>query len=220
MAATYVETRRVPLDELTPYPGNAKRGDVPMILASLRRNGQYRGLVVRQVERGPLIVLAGNHTLQALVSHGPGPCGVKDCGVCRDGWDETARCEIVTCDDAEARRINLVDNRAAEMGTYDNDALAELLRDLGGDFDGTGYTQQVLDDLDELLELPAEDVEALAKAHGEPDEEVFRPEIRLKVSADLFDRWRAALDAHDGDDDTLKLAGLLTEVERYREGGA
>lgn len=121
---TYVATRDIPLDELTPFPGNAKRGDVDAIRASLRKNGQYRSLVVREIPNGPLIVLAGNHTMQALTAEG----------------HETARCEIVHCDDATARRINLADNRTAELGTYDTDALTALLTELDGDYDGTGYT--------------------------------------------------------------------------------
>jgi ParB-like chromosome segregation protein Spo0J len=121
---TYLRTADIPLDELTPFPGNAKRGDVDTIRASLRRNGQYRSLVVREIPNGPLIVLAGNHTLQALTAEGA----------------HTARCEVVLCDDDTARRINLVDNRAAELGGYDNDALAELLSYMDGDLEGTGYS--------------------------------------------------------------------------------
>lgn len=130
--ATYVRTADVPLDELTPFPGNAKRGDVDTIRASLRRNGQYRSLVVREIPNGPLIVLAGNHTMQALAAEG----------------HEAARCEIVLCDDATARRINLADNRTAELGDYDNDALAELLSYMDGDLEGTGWTDA---DIDALL---------------------------------------------------------------------
>lgn len=175
MPATYIETRTVPLDELTPYPGNAKRGDVVGILASLRRNAQYRGLVVRQVENGPLVVLAGNHTMQALAAHGAGPCGQtvhvgdqeQPCGVCAgQPWDPAARCEIITCDDSDARRINLADNRLAELGTYDNDALIELLSSLDGDFDGTGFNEADLDGLigqpdteAEVGDAPVEDID-------------------------------------------------------------
>lgn len=131
-SAVYVGTRDFPLDELTPYPGNAKRGDVGVIRESLRRNGQYRSLVVRQVENGPLIVLAGNHTMQALAAEGR----------------PTARCEIITCDDAAARRINLADNRTSELGTYDSEALSELLIPLADDLEGTGFAGA---DLLELL---------------------------------------------------------------------
>jgi ParB-like chromosome segregation protein Spo0J len=135
MPAVYLKTCDLPLDELSPFPGNAKRGDVAAIRASLRRNGQYRALVVQAVEDGPLIVLAGNHTMQALKAEGA----------------KTARCEVVRCDDATARRINLVDNRAAELGDYDLDALVELLSYLDGDLDGSGYNQR---DIDRLIDPP------------------------------------------------------------------
>jgi ParB-like chromosome segregation protein Spo0J len=67
-------------------------------------------------------VLAGNHTLLALTAEGA----------------ETARCEIVECDDDTALRINLVDNRAAELGGYDDQALDALLRQLDDPF-GSGW---------------------------------------------------------------------------------
>ena len=129
----YVKTKVVPLDELTPYPGNARRGRVDVITESLEKNGQYRSLVVREIENGPLVVLAGNHTLLAL-----GEIGTKG-----------ARCEIVRCDDATARRINLVDNRASDLATDDDEALVELLAGLDGDGAGTGFTE---DDIAKMLE--------------------------------------------------------------------
>ncbi|MFC9497628.1 DNA methyltransferase [Streptomyces sp. NPDC056982] len=145
---TYVRTANIPLDELTPFPGNAKRGDVDQIRKSLRRNGQYRSLVVREIPDGPLIVLAGNHTMQALAGEG----------------HATARCEVVLCDEDTARRINLADNRTAELGGYDNDALAELLSYMGGDLEGTGYTDADV----EALITPLEDADELDDADGTP----------------------------------------------------
>lgn len=124
MTARYVETRNVSLADLTPFPGNARRGNVALIAESIERNGQYRSLVVRQTGDGTLIVLAGNHTLQSLARMGR----------------ETARCEIVLCDDATATRINLVDNKAADDGDYDEAALAALISTLGGDLEGTGFS--------------------------------------------------------------------------------
>jgi 16S rRNA G966 N2-methylase RsmD len=147
--ATYIRTADIPLDELTPFPGNAKRGDVDTIRTSLRRNGQYRSLVVREIPNGPLIVLAGNHTMQALTAEG----------------HQTARCEVVLCDDNTARRINLADNRTAELGEYDNDALAELLSYLDGDYEGTGYTD---DDVNALLTVPEELPDALDDGDAPP----------------------------------------------------
>lgn len=160
---TYVRTADIDLDELTPFPGNAKRGDVDQIRSSLRRNGQYRSLVVREIPNGPLIVLAGNHTMQALAAED----------------HQAARCEIVLCDEDTARRINLADNRTAELGAYDNDALAELLSYLDGDLEGTGYTDA--------------DVEALITPYTEPDpaltdaDEVPEPPTRPVTK--LGDLW-------------------------------
>lgn len=130
MSVTYVETRDIPIAELTRFPGNAKRGDVGKIRESIRRNGQYRALVVRQCDDG-LVILAGNHTHDAIAAEG----------------HATARCEIVTCDDTTARRINLADNRTAELGEMDNDALAELLSYLDGDYEGSGYDEAFVEAL-------------------------------------------------------------------------
>ncbi|MFJ4469554.1 ParB N-terminal domain-containing protein [Streptomyces sp. NPDC089424] len=235
-SASYLRTDTIPVTELTPYPGNAKRGDVGAILASLRKNGQYRGLVVREQPDGALVVLAGNHTRQALADHGPGDCGVKGCGVCHNStdWIPAARCDVVQCDDKTALRVNLADNRTSDLGTYDYAGLAELLGSLG-DVDGTGYSDQDVQDITALVSLP--DEEPKADSHtarqaardgggldgedldtGNPD--VFNPVINLRVPHDVFDRWRTALDAHPGQDDSAKLLGLLGEVEAGRTGAA
>lgn len=124
MTSRYLETREIPLDSLSPFPGNARRGDTERIRESVRANGQYRALVVR-MHGGKHTVLAGNHTLAALRA---------------EGYD-TARCEIVECDEDTALRINLVDNRAAELGGYDDDALAALLRELDDPL-GSGWTDE------------------------------------------------------------------------------
>jgi DNA modification methylase len=131
MAVAVQGTRDIPIAHLTRYPGNPRRGNVPEIQASVRRLGQYRSVVVRDTG-GELVILAGNHTTAALEAEG----------------HETVRAEVITCDDDEARRINLADNRLAELGGYDDDALAAILAELEGDFGGTGWAQ---DDLDELL---------------------------------------------------------------------
>lgn len=170
-AATWLDTREVPIDELTPFPGNAKRGDVDAIRASLRKNGQYRSLVVRNVPGGALIVLGGNHTLQALKAEG----------------HETARCEIIACDDAAARRINVVDNRSADLGTYDTDSLVTLLNkigeDSGGDYDGTGYTAEDV----ELVTGAPTDLDALADEYGEHDDEDLWPTLKFRVPPNIRD---------------------------------
>ncbi|HET9893664.1 MAG TPA: ParB N-terminal domain-containing protein [Streptosporangiaceae bacterium] len=120
---TYVATRDVPVGQLTPFPGNARRGKTDKIRESIRRNGQYRSLVVRQCDDG-LVILAGNHTYEALRAEG----------------HATVRCEVIECDDHTARRINLADNRLSDLATDDADALAGLLSYLDEDYEGTGWT--------------------------------------------------------------------------------
>jgi hypothetical protein len=53
----------------------------------------------------------------------------------------------VDCDEEEAAKIVLVDNKTADLGSYDHVELAEILQSLPV-FEGTGYTG---DDLDELM---------------------------------------------------------------------
>ncbi|MFJ8852349.1 hypothetical protein [Streptomyces sp. NPDC102437] len=184
--ATHVRTDTIPLDQLAPFPGNARRGDVELILSSLRRNGQYRGLVVQHVQPdGPLVVLAGNHTMQALQLHGPGPCDYRatfrgedqPCGVCRnEPWTPAARCEVIICDDDTARRVNLVDNRANDIGEYDQDALAELLSYLDDDgYEGTGYTEAEVNQLAHAVP-PLDTADALADT-----EDVYREQYGVIV---------------------------------------
>lgn len=170
--ATYRRTEVLGLDDLQPFPGNARRGDPELILSSLQRNGQYRSLIVRQEDDDRLTILAGNHTAQALALHGPGPCEYRarvkgeerPCGICQnEPWDLSARCEVVTCDDDTARRINLIDNRANDAGGYDNEALAELLSYMDEDYEGTGYNAG---DVNRLLYVP-EDVPEEFPAYGD-----------------------------------------------------
>jgi hypothetical protein len=168
--ATYVRTEEVPLENLSLYPGNARRGDVRLILDSLRTSGQYRSLIARQTAND-LVVLAGNHTLQALQLHGRGPCTASiptfarpdaDCALCHGTrWEPVARVEIVECDEDTARRINVVDNRGAEKGDWDLDSLVELLSYLP-DLDGTGYTDA---DVERLL-APPPTMEELADTYA------------------------------------------------------
>ncbi|MFJ2882447.1 hypothetical protein [Streptomyces sp. NPDC087272] len=210
--ATYVGTATLPLTALTLYPGNAKRGDIGTILSSLRRHGQYRSLVVQSIEpppdatppdpivvpvplSGQCFVLAGNHTVQALSRHGRGDCGYtfteygthRPCGVCGNdpGWVPAARCELVRCDEDTARRINLIDNRAADLGTYDPDDLAELLSYLDEDYEGTGYQPA---DVERLL-APPPSIEELADTYQHPEAEGAWPVLRFSVPPEVRDAF-------------------------------
>jgi DNA modification methylase len=119
----------VPVDEVRMHPDNAKRGDVTAIAGPIGRNGFYGALVV---QRSTGYILVGNHRWLAAREEGLDELPVI--------W--------VDCDADEARRIMVADNRTSELGGFDEEALAALLRSFDGDLEGTGYT---LDDLAALL---------------------------------------------------------------------
>lgn len=114
----------VPIDSLTPYPGNAKRHDLDVIRQSLRDHGQYRPAVVHASSG---YVLVGNGMLAAAKL---------------EGMTELARV-VKDCSDEEARRLVLLDNRSTELGGYDEQALADLLTSLPT-IEGTGYDDDTL----------------------------------------------------------------------------
>lgn len=174
--AVHVRTADMPISAILQYPGNAKQGDVAAILESLRSNGQYRAIVVRE-HNGKHTSLAGNHTVLAIALHGRGDCGIpakingkeRPCGLCRNtDWDPVARCDIITCDENTALRINLADNRTSELGGHDDHALALLLAELDGDFTGTGYNDA---DFDGLMSA----VDEATMAAGRDDEDQEQP---------------------------------------------
>jgi ParB-like chromosome segregation protein Spo0J len=116
-------------DPLKEHPQNPKKGDEDIIDESIDANGWY-GAVTAQKSTG--YILAGNHRYRVAKKKGATEIPV----IWRDVDDETAL------------RILLVDNRAADRGTYDEALLEELLAGLET-LDGTGYvlasTQEIAD---------------------------------------------------------------------------
>lgn len=165
----------VPLDDLTPYPGNPRIGNRGLIAASLTEHGQYRPLVV-QASTGH--ILAGNNTYHAA----------------RDlGWDQIA-VHRIDVDDERARRIVAVDNRANDLATYDDRLLAEFLSDLP-DLDGTGYDPGDLEAIVASLQTP--DLDDLADELGEPKADDGWPSISLRVPHTVKAAWNAHLSTHN-----------------------
>lgn len=153
--------------DLHPFPGNPRRGDVPTIVASLERLGQYRPIVVNAgtLTGRPNEVLAGNHTLLAAREL---------------GWVEID-IHLVDVDEDDARRIVVVDNRANDKATYDDTDLVAILQALP-DLDDTGWT-------------PDEFEALLAGVRPEPDNEVgdeadAAPALPREAVTQPGDVWR------------------------------
>lgn len=136
---TIIGTQDIPLADLTPFPGNARRGNVALLRESVKEHGQYRSVVVRRQDDGTLVVLAGNHTVEAL----------------REEGAATARAEVITCTDTQAKKINVADNRLSDVSTNDDQDLMALLAEIAASDEGlygTGYTE---DDIAKLIhDLP------------------------------------------------------------------
>lgn len=122
----------VPIDAVRVHPRNPRQGDVGAIYQSIDANGFY-GTIIAQRSTGR--ILAGNHRWKAAQQDGATEIPVT--------W--------VDVDDEHALRILLADNRTNDLATYDDEALAEILKDIhesSGTLLGTGYDG---DDLDQLL---------------------------------------------------------------------
>lgn len=100
--------RLVPIDTVTPYPGNPRRGDQDAITASIRDHGLYAGVVTQQTTGH---ILVGNHRRHALV----------DLGATMIPRD------LVDVDDTRAAAIVARDNLTSDRGGYDTQAQYELL---------------------------------------------------------------------------------------------
>ena len=117
--------------ELKQHPRNPRKGNVALIQESIEHNGWY-GVVLVQKSTG--YIIAGNHRVQAASATGATKVPILE----------------VDCDDDTATRILLADNRTNDTATYDEDSLAEILKELSGAdsaLEGTGYKQEDYDDI-------------------------------------------------------------------------
>ena len=142
----------VPLETLTRYHRNFRKGDQAEIRKSLRVNGQYRAVCVnRGTHTGrENEILAGNNTVQAARA--------EEWDVIAVGW--------VDVDDQAAAKIVAVDNLLNDKATNDEDALKELMAELD-DLEGSGMTD---DEFAKLLgdDTPADDESDLAGDRRSP----------------------------------------------------
>lgn len=178
----------VPTDAVSTHPENARRGDVDAIAESIDTNGMYRPIVV---QRSTGYILAGNHTYLAAVQHG----------------DTEVPVTYLDVDDTAARRIMIADNRHADLGDYDDEALLDLLRGLP-DLEGTGYDEDSLDALASALDHEHDYGDDLEGALEDADRAAW-PIIRVQVEPSVAERFRDGL---DGDTDEERFLHLLNRA--------
>jgi ParB-like chromosome segregation protein Spo0J len=177
----HLATLDLDVELLQPYPGNARKGDLAAIAQSLKSHGQYRAIIVQAVnpdkpELGGTI-LAGNHTYLAATQK------LEYASI---------RADVIDCDDIQARKIVLVDNRLSDKATYDQDALARLV-DMAaedGGLDGTGFSDSDLAKLlgeSEPVDAPIDsDLDVLYGVTVQCDDEDQQTELLERLSGEGF----------------------------------
>lgn len=184
-------TRR--LAELRPYHRNPRRGNVEVIAASLKELGQYRPIVVNVGTKTgrPYEVLAGNHTWLAAQ---------------KLDWDAIDTHEV-DVDDETAARIVAIDNRAPDLGTYDNGDLLALLDSLP-DLTATGWTAPDLDALRDEVEN-----EGVTEVDDDADDVPLAPEDPVTRLGDVWELSKHRLVCGDSTDPGV-LAVLFDDSAR------
>jgi ParB-like chromosome segregation protein Spo0J len=127
-----LEHLAINIDEIHTHPSNVRQGDVGAISESLKAHGQYRAIVF---QKSTGRILAGNHTWKAAKAL---------------GWTQIAATPVI-CDDQQALRILLADNKANDLATYDEPELIELLKQLADTDEGLLGTLFDGDELDSLI---------------------------------------------------------------------
>jgi hypothetical protein len=120
------------ISTLQQHPKNPRKGNVALIQESIQHNGWY-GVALVQKSTG--YIIAGNHRVQAAQASGATKIPVLE----------------IDCDDDTATRILLADNRTNDTATYEQESLAEILKELAaaeGALEGTGYN---IDDYDDII---------------------------------------------------------------------
>lgn len=126
-----IQSLAVDIDSIQSHPRNVRQGDIGAISVSLESHGQYKPILV---QRSTNHIVAGNHTWKAAKYL---------------GW-KTIAVQYLDVDDDKALRILIADNRATDLATYDEHALAEILSEFARSYDMNGLLWDQ-DDLDELL---------------------------------------------------------------------
>jgi ParB-like chromosome segregation protein Spo0J len=192
----------VPIEKLMPHSDNPRQGDIGAIMESVALNGWWGAIIASRRADDTLVILAGEHrwrALHALQADGytrPEGERIPYSALNRVppvGMVPVMTLEGLTLDDE--RKVLLADNRANDLSSYDNAALAELLTELGenDNLAGTLYDGDALDQLlaDLNTEFVAPDRETLVSedaARQGGSETGSTRTIMVEMSAEDFDQ--------------------------------
>jgi ParB-like chromosome segregation protein Spo0J len=207
-----IGARMVPLGDLTPHPlnSNVMPDDLrEKLRAHIKRTGRYPFVVVRPhpEEPGRFEILDGHHRVEIL----------------RELGHTEARCDVWNVDDREAKLLLATLNRLE--GQDSPIRRAQLIHELLGEMslpDLAGLlpeTDKQLEELESLLQFPAEEIAALLAEQAAEQEKVLPRVLTFVVSPEqeeLIDRAvEMASDGTEGRD--RKARGLVNHARRYLE---
>ena len=178
----------VAIDSIQPWSGNPRRNDhaVADVAASIERFGFGAPMLARLEDRS---VIAGHTRLKAAAKLGLAEVPVR----------------FLDLDEGEARALAIADNRLGELADWDDEMLAEVLRDLdaqGADLDSLGWDP---DELAELLGFAAVD------GDDEDATPLPLPEVPHSVAGEVYELGSHRLACGDSTDAAAWAALLLSE---------
>lgn len=130
-------------------------GDLAKLEESLRRNGQFRPVIVREMDDGSFTVIGGEHTTRAILNL---------------GWTEVAVFSVGKISDKKAKEISILDN--GRYGTDDALELAELLAEIGTVNELAEFMPMAEADLSSIFSNQDIDLDDLDFDHEDDDEDV------------------------------------------------
>jgi ParB-like chromosome segregation protein Spo0J len=182
----------VALDALRPHPLNANVMPEELrakLRAHISRTGRYPFIVVRPhpEEPGCFQVLDGHHRLEIL----------------RELGHAEARCDVWNVDDREAKLLLATLNRleGQDLPIRRAQLIHELLGEMSlGDLAGLlPETDKQLEELESLLQFPAEEIAALLSGEAEEQERVLPRVLTFVVSPEQEELIERAVElASDG----------------------
>jgi len=142
-----MNVEQVPMTALQIDSRNARKGNVQAIASSLKEFGQHRAIVAQKTTGK---IIAGNHTFLAAQVL---------------GWNTVAVC-WVDDDDEKSIRRGIADNATGDMAIWDENKLAELLKEVGSDI--PGVSADLIDRL--LSDIETGSSEPIYPLHAKPGE--------------------------------------------------
>ena len=188
----HIGAQMVPLNDLRPHPLNANvmSDDLRAKLrVHIKRTGRYPFVVVRPHpdEAGQFEILDGHHRVEIL----------------RELGHTEGRCDVWSVDDREAKLLLATLNRleGADVPIRRAQLIHELLGEMSlGDLGGLlPETDKQLEELESLLQFPADEIAALLDAQAEKEEQVLPRVMTFVVTPEQEELIERAVElASDG----------------------